>query len=101
MTALETWAKGYGIIRHSEQTRDRIAALAERLVESGSASTQDLVYEALSAADRLASAAMWVVVHMTYARRVDLSGDLAQVHSPKAHSLLDPQGMCVQVAELT
>lgn len=74
MTAFDTWAKGYGIIRHSEQTRDRIAALAERLVESGSASTQDLVYEALSAADRLASAAMWVVVHMTYARRVDLSG---------------------------
>lgn len=74
MTALDRWAKGYGVIRHSEQTRDRIAALAERLVESGSASTQDLVYEALSAADRLASAAMWVVVHMTYARRVDLSG---------------------------
>ncbi|MBA3067928.1 MAG: xylulose 5-phosphate 3-epimerase [Hyphomonas sp.] len=74
MTALETWAKGYGVIRHSEQTRDRIATLAKSLVETGAASTEDLVYEVLLAADRLASAAMWIVVHMTYARRVDLSG---------------------------
>ena len=65
---------GYGVIRHSEQTRDRIMGLAASLVETGAASSEDLVYEALSAADRLASAAMWVVVHMTYARRVDLSG---------------------------
>ena len=28
----------------------------------------------LAAADRLTSAAMWTVVHMTYASRVDLSG---------------------------
>src|SRR3990167_9340996 len=90
MTALDTWAEGYGDIRHSEQTRERIAALAARLVESGSASTQDRVYEALSAADRLASAAMWVVVHMTYARRVDLSGaDLAAADfkpAPEGHT---------------
>lgn len=78
MTALQKWERGYGIIRHSDQTRERIAALTTSLVESGAASSEDLVYTALSAADRLASAAMWVVVHMTYARRVDLSGaDLA------------------------
>jgi len=74
MTALDAWARGCGVIRHSDQTRERIGALAARLVETGAASSEDLVYEALSAADRLASAAMWVVVHMTYARRVDLSG---------------------------
>lgn len=74
MTALDAWARGCGVIRHSDQTRERIGALAASLTATGAASSEDLVYEALSAADRLASAAMWVVVHMTYARRVDLSG---------------------------
>jgi phosphoketolase len=90
MTALDTWERGYGVIRHSDQTRERIGALAASLVEAGTASSEDPVYEALSAADRLASAAMWVVVHMTYARRVDLSGsDLAATDfksAPEGHT---------------
>jgi phosphoketolase len=48
--------------------------LAERLVSSGRAQSLRWVFETLSAADRLTSAAMWLVVHMTYARTVDPSG---------------------------
>ena len=45
-------------------------------------------YELLSAADRVASAAMWLVVHQTYARRVYLDGRELSAEDFKA----DPQG---------
>lgn len=65
----ETWRKGFGPIVHSDETVERVRALA-----STAASGEEALYRILIAADRLASAAMWAVVHMTYARRVDLSG---------------------------
>lgn len=65
----ETWRKGFGRIIHSDETVERVRALA-----STTASGEEALYRILIAADRLASAAMWTVVHMTYARRVDLSG---------------------------
>jgi phosphoketolase len=68
------WADGYGVIQHGDTTQARIDALAEKLVNSGKAPSTDFVLEKLIAADRLASAAMWLVVHMTYARTVDPSG---------------------------
>lgn len=67
--AFETWRKGYGPIVHRGDTVERIAAL----VTSGNIDPQTL-YRILMAADRLTCAGMWTVVHMTYARRVDLSG---------------------------
>ncbi len=67
--AFETWRKGYGLIVHKNETVDRVAALA-----SSGAIDPDELYRILAAADRLTSAAMWTVVHMTYAHRVDLSG---------------------------
>jgi phosphoketolase len=67
--AFETWRRGYCPIGHSNETCERVAALAS----SGAVDPDDL-YRILAAADRLTSAAMWTVVHMTYARRVDLSG---------------------------
>ena len=70
----EDWKQGYGAISRSPETIDLIAALAERLVARGLWPDTESVYRILAAADRLARAAMWVVVHMTYARRVDLSG---------------------------
>lgn len=89
MTAYDRWAAGYGAIAHSPQTRARIAALASRLGSTGGPD-EDTVYELLALADRLASAVMWVVVHMTYADRVDLSGaDLpadAFKHTPEGHT---------------
>ncbi|MCP5333423.1 MAG: xylulose 5-phosphate 3-epimerase [Pseudomonadales bacterium] len=67
--AFETWRKGYGPITHNEETIERVAALATSgRIDPGA------LYRILAAADRLTSAAMWTVVHMTYARRVDLSG---------------------------
>lgn len=65
----ETWRKGFGQIVHSNETIERVRALA-----SAAASGEEALYRILIAADRLASAAMWTVVHMTYAQRVDLSG---------------------------
>lgn len=68
------WAKGYGVIEHATETVERVQALAARLVSTGHIAEPDVCYRLLGAADRLTSAAMWAVVHMTYARRVDLSG---------------------------
>lgn len=68
------WARGLPVIEHSDLTQVRIYELAERLAKQGAVPSASWVFEKLIAADRLASAAMWIVVHMTYARTVDLSG---------------------------
>lgn len=68
------WSDGYGVISHSDLTQIRIHALVEKLVQSGKAPSLNWVFDKLVAADRLASAAMWLVVHMTYAQTVDPSG---------------------------
>ncbi len=67
------WETGYGVVKHSAATRARIADLMQRL-SSSSQSDTDKIMERLIAADRLTSAAMWLVVHMTYARNVEFSG---------------------------
>ncbi|MDP3801797.1 xylulose 5-phosphate 3-epimerase [Brevundimonas sp.] len=69
----DVWAAGYGVIRHAPETVARIEALVARLQASGKGPADEL-YGRLAAADRLASAGMWTVAHMTYAQRVDLSG---------------------------
>lgn len=71
--AFEHWAAGYGVIQHAPETVGRIEALAERLCRDAEASVERL-YSPLAAADRLVSAGMWMVAHMTYAQRVDLTG---------------------------
>jgi phosphoketolase len=67
--AFEKWRSGYGPIKHQDETVERVRVVAD----SGRMEPANL-YRLLSAADRLTSAAMWTVVHMTYAKRVDLSG---------------------------
>jgi phosphoketolase len=69
--ALSRWASGYGRIRHTPATRTRVQAMVKRLERQGVADAAS-VYTALHAADRIASAGMWLVVHETYARRVPL-----------------------------
>lgn len=69
----DEWSRGYGVIEHGPQTRERIRELAQRLTREGLQSEAE-IYAVLSAADRLTSAVMWVVAHMTYASRVDMSG---------------------------
>lgn len=72
MTMHEQWRAGYGPIRHRSQTVRRVDVLVQRLAAEGLEAEQ--VYAMLAAADRLTCAAMSVVVHMTYARRVNVSG---------------------------
>jgi phosphoketolase len=67
--AFEHWRTGYGQITHTDETVERIRVLAQ-----SDQLEPEAFYHRLAAADRLASAAMWTVVHMTYAKRVDLSG---------------------------
>jgi len=65
------WARGYGLVRHTPETRRRIRALARRLPAPSDGVP---FWELLMAADRLARAAMWLVVHDTYAKNVYLDG---------------------------
>ena len=67
--AFENWRRGYGPIEHREETVERVRALA-----ASCRAAPDKLYQLLAAADRLTCAAMWTVVHMTYAKRVDMSG---------------------------
>lgn len=68
----EPWAMGYGQIEHTPETQQRVFAMAELLHERGC--DRERFFNILSALDRVTSAAMWLVVHQTYARRVYLDG---------------------------
>lgn len=68
--AFASWAAGYGPIEHLPLTQVRVYELASLLVAAGKAPDAKAVYQQLWAADRLAAAAMWLTVHMTYARNV-------------------------------
>ena len=84
----DDWTGGFGLLRRDPATVERIAALADRLVQRGVWPDAESVYRVLAAADRLTRAAMWLVVHMTYARRVDLSGAALAAEAFKE----DPEG---------
>lgn len=90
LPAYRRWADGYGVITHQARTHDRALALASGLVAQGRVPDAAFVFDVLAAADRLACAAMWVVVHMTYARRVRLDGAPLQADdfkpSPQGHT---------------
>src|ERR1051326_2750398 len=66
------WAEGYGVLRHTDETQVRIHELAVRFDKQKTDGVP--FYDLLSALDRLTSAAMWLVVHETYARNVYLDG---------------------------
>lgn len=72
--AFAEWARGYGVVAHSDATQVRVRALLDRLAADGAAQTAGAALGLLGAADRVCSAAMWLVVHMTYAQRVYLDG---------------------------
>jgi phosphoketolase len=72
--AANLWAEGYGAIRHTLETQARIFHLAEHLKARGTRGDGEPFFEVLFALDRVASAAMWLVVHETYARNVYLDG---------------------------
>jgi phosphoketolase len=72
--AFAEWAAGYGVIRHDDLTQVRVHEMANLLQQRGTVRRREDVLRVLAAADRIASAAMWLVVHMTYARSVHLDG---------------------------
>jgi len=84
------WAKGCGVIEHTAETQIRVHDMACVLVERNQAPDRKAVYSVLAAADRIANAAMWLVVHMTYARKAYIDGRaLVQddfKHDPEGHT---------------
>ena len=88
LPSYQRWAEGYGVIQHQTRTEERVQALAARLVKEGRVPDAKFVFDVLAAADRLTSAAMWLVVHMTYADRVRLDGSPLEAEDFKA----SPQG---------
>src|SRR4030066_2134496 len=72
--AFARWAAGYGPIHHSPETQVRIRAMGDLLAARGIRGDGVPVFDLLHAADRIAAAAMWLVVHETYARNVYLDG---------------------------
>lgn len=72
------WKAGYGAIKHSPLTQTRIHEMIEYLRETNLIAPGVDPYDVLAAADKLANATMWLVVHSTYADKVYLDGRLLQ-----------------------
>ena len=73
-TIRQRWLAGHGPIAHRDETVERVETLVTRLIAKGRVADEATAYTLLAAADRLSCVAMNVVAHMTYARRIDLSG---------------------------
>lgn len=71
---LAAWATGNTVIPHGNETVCRVNDLVESIARSHNELKAQEIYRMLRAADDIASAAMWAVVHMTYARRVFTDG---------------------------
>ncbi|RPD88459.1 xylulose 5-phosphate 3-epimerase [Luteimonas sp. 100069] len=69
-----SWHDGHGPIVHRPETIERVERLLIRLHAAGRIEDLASARALLAAADRVACVAMSVVAHMTYARRIDLSG---------------------------
>ncbi len=82
------WAAGYGIIQHEDLTQVRVYEMVDLLVQRGTVKEKEEAYRILAAADKVANGAMWLVVHMTYAKNVYL--DSRDLDSDDFKS--DPQG---------
>jgi len=86
--AFEAWAKGYGVIQHTDETQVRVFDLCQQLLCQKRFAQLDDLFDIFVAVDRLTSAAMWMVVHMTYASKVYLDGRGLQAEDFKEN----PQG---------
>lgn len=69
----EDWAKGRGVVAHDELTQQRILNLLQQLDQKAICQPEQAL-QLFNAADALCNAAMWLVVHMTYANNVYLDG---------------------------
>lgn len=84
----DTWLKGYGVIRHKAETIRRIEELEEYTKKEGLKGDGFDLYSILHAADLIASAALWVVAHQTYAKNIYTDGRTLNHEDFKT----DPQG---------
>lgn len=82
------WREGYGVIKHTPQTVNRIRSMIVYLKEKGMLTESADPYDILAAADRIASAGMWLIVHSTYAKHVYLDGRLLEKEDFKS----EPEG---------
>ena len=79
------WSEGYGPFVHADETRAAVFRLAHQVVQAGLQPDLASVYRLLQGLDRLSAAGLWLVVHMTYARRVRLDGAPLDAEDFKAH----------------
>ena len=82
------WAEGYSAIRHQAETQLRIYDMYQALTARHVTGDGVPFFRMLSALDRVTSAAMWLVAHMTYAKHVHLDGRPLQAGDFKSN----PQG---------
>ena len=84
------WRAGYGPFEHTLETQAAVFRLAHQMVQAGLQEDLASVYRLLQAIDRLSSAGLWLVVHMTYARQVRLDGSPLTAEdfkaSPEGHT---------------
>ncbi len=71
---LALWAAGLGVIEHRPATQIQAHLMAESLLQKGLIADTGYFFQRLRALDCLTQQAMWLVVHMTYARRVYTDG---------------------------
>jgi phosphoketolase len=69
-----SWAAGRGVIQHKPETQVRICEMAAQLRLRKIKGDGLNLFELLEAADQIANAAMWLVVHQTYTKKVYLDG---------------------------
>ncbi len=84
----DRWAVGYGAINHTVETQARVFSMAELLAAREVKGDGVSLFDLLHAADRVASAAMWLVAHETYVQNVYLDGRDLRPEDFKP----DPQG---------
>lgn len=83
--AFAHWAAGHGVIRHDDLTQVRVHAMLDDLVQAGDLPDVRTGLARLAAADRIASAGLSLVAHMTYARRMHLDGTALAAEDFKRH----------------
>jgi len=88
--AFARWRAGYGPIQHHSDTQALVMAMAADLVARKLQPDVATVYALLHDLDQLTAAAMWVVIHMTYAQRVRVDGQPLQAQDfkekPEGHT---------------
>ena len=72
--AFADWATGSDVLARDERTQVLVHDMVDVLHRRGQIKDKIEAYRLLGAADRIAQAAMWLVVHMTYARTVRING---------------------------